>query len=458
MAERSYEAVVLGGGSAGELAASLLAAAGRRVALVEQRLVGGECPYLACMPSKALLRGAHLRHDIRFGHRVGAVAAPDAGGSPTDAWARALAWRDEVAGHRDDSATVERLQHEGVEVVRGHGRVTGPGVVEAGGRQLRHRDLVIATGSEPVLPPIDGMDRIEPWTSEDALRSDELPGSLVILGGGPVGCELAQIYARYGSRVTIVESDPRLLSREDPSVADLLAACLHGEGIELRLGLKAQRVEKQAGSVLVHLADGATLRAARLVVATGRRPSAAGLGLEALGIDPDGPLAADDRCRVAERVWAAGDVTGVAPFTHTANYQARIVADNILGRVRRADYRAIPRCVYTDPAVAAVGLTAGEAAEQGIDAVTADMDVGETARAASDGRRAGRLVLVADRKAKVLVGASAVGPQADEWIGEAALAVRARVPLAVLADVVHPFPTFAEAYEPPLRRLAARVG
>lgn len=453
-----HDVVILGAGSGGERLAHLLAEAGRRVAVVEELRVGGECPYVACMPSKAMLRGAHLRADLmEHGQRVGAVGAPASTGEGDRAWRAAVAWRDRVAESRDDSSAARSIQQAGVGLVRGHGRIRGPGRIVVGQTELRAEHLVLATGSLAVIPPLEGLTTVEYWTSETALSSDELPGSMVVLGGGPIGCELAQLYARYGTRVTLVESADGVMPKEEPAVSALLAERLSASGVEVVTGHGMTSVRPWGDGCEVELDDGRRTRAERLLVATGVKPLTAGLGLETLGLNESEPLELDAHCRVAGRtdLWAVGDVTGVAPFTHTANYQAGIVADNLLGTRRTADYRAIPRCVFTDPPVASVGLSQRAARDQGLAIRVATMDVSETARAASEGRRCGHLVLVADQQRGVLVGASAIGPNADEWIGEAVVAVRAEVPLAVLRDVVHPFPTFSEAYEPALRQLAA---
>jgi len=453
-----YDVLILGAGSGGERLAGLLIGQGRSVAVVEEARVGGECPYVACMPSKAMLRAAHLRSDLaKHGHRVGAVATAQDGGSAARAWSAAVAWRDQVAENRDDSSAAASLVDAGVTLIRGHGRVEGPGRVKVGSRVLSADHLVLATGSEPVIPPIEGLADSDFWTSETALSSSELPESMVVLGGGPIGCELAQLYARYGARVTLVEPTDRLVAKEEPAVSDVLAAALDGDGVELRLGCRAQSVKAWGDGHEVGLDRGPAVRAARILVATGMRPRTAGIGLDTLGLGDGQPLATDDRCRVGGRgdLWAVGDVTGVAPYTHTANYQAKVVAANIAGDGAVADYRAIPRCVFTDPPLASVGLSVQAARAAGVGVHCESMEVGETARASSEGRRSGILVLVADAARGVLVGASAIGPSADEWIGEAVVAIRAEVPLSVLADVVHPFPTFSEVYEPALARLAA---
>jgi dihydrolipoamide dehydrogenase len=311
---------------------------------------------------------------------------------------------------------------------------------------------VICTGAAAVIPPVDGIDGVEVWTSEDALSSEELPGRLLVLGGGPIGCELAQVYARFGSQVTVVESADRLLPQEPAFVGAALREALRRDGVEVVTGSGADAVHRDGGDVVVTVA-GHDLRGDRLLVATGKKPRVEELGLDRLGLTPDasGAMPVDDRCRVVEHVWAAGDVTGVAPYTHTANYQASIVVANLQGGSRRADYRAVPRVVYTDPAVFCVGRTDGDGV------VTASAEVGETARAVVDERRDGRLELYADPDRRVLVGAAVVGPRADDWAAELALAVRAEVGVDLLADVMHAFPTLGEALEPAFRELADRL-
>jgi dihydrolipoamide dehydrogenase len=451
-----FDVVVLGAGSAGESIATTLAEHGRSVALVESLRVGGECPYVACMPSKAMLRSAEARDQARrLGELGGASSAPPLD-SEDEAFRAAVARRDEVAEHREDDGAAGELERAGVVLVRGRGRVTAPGVVTVDGRELGWTDLVVATGSSPVVPPVEGLDGVPTWTSDEALSAQERPGSLFVLGGGAVGCELSQVHARFGTRVVLVDESEQLLGREEPSIAALLADVLRADGVDVRLGVGLERAEAAGPGARLVLTDGTTVEAERVLVATGRTPTTDGLGLDVLGIEPGdrGELVVDDRCRVGgqEHVWAAGDVTQKGPYTHTASYQARVVAANLVGEHRTADYRAIPRAVYTEPAVASVGMDAATAAEQGLEAQTAVMDVGQTARAATEGAGGGRLVLTAVDG--VLVGAAAIGPRADEWLAEATLAIRARVPLEVLADVVHAFPTFGEAYEPPVRELA----
>jgi dihydrolipoamide dehydrogenase len=415
-----YDVVVLGGGSAGEAVAGRLADAGRSVILIEAHLVGGECPYLACVPSKAMLQAA-------------ASKTP---------WQQAIQQRDEVARHRDDSKAAKTLQGKGVTLVRGRGTLAGDRV-EVDGTSYGFTELVISTGSAPQRPPVIGLDNVPTWTSDQALSSDELPGRLVILGGGAVGCELAQVYARFGSHVTIVDTADRLLARETRFVGEAMAGALGHDGVHLRLGVEVQLAGTSDEGTFLRLAGGDALHADRVLIASGRAPN-----LDALGM---AELTVDEHCRVGDHIWAAGDVTGVAPYTHTANYQAGIVVANLLGDPRTADYRAIPRVVYTEPAVYCVGVLP----EDDHELLVAGGDVADTARAAITGAT-GRVELYGDRERRVLVGAAAIGTGADEWMAEITLAIRAEVPLTVLADVVHAFPTVGEVLEPMLKELAGR--
>jgi pyruvate/2-oxoglutarate dehydrogenase complex dihydrolipoamide dehydrogenase (E3) component len=458
----TFDIVLLGCGSAGLWIATQAPPAGKSVAVIEERLVGGECPYFACMPSKAMLYAAEVRRLASQAHQVGAVGDPLLVDQSRRAYAAAADRRDRVAEHQDDSGDVAALEQAGATLIRGTGRVTAPGVVEVNGRQVAWRDLVIATGTVFSRPPIEGLDDVPTWTSEDVYTSSELPESAIVLGGGPVGCEVAQVLARFGARVTLVQRSARLLTNEEPSISGVLAEVLREDGVDVKLEQTAVQVRKTPEGVTLTLESGSTVAARRLILATGQEPRLERLGLENLGIQLESGafLPVDEHCRVQgqDHVWAVGDVTGIARFTHTANYQGRVAVANLLGQDARADYRAIPRGVYTYPPVASVGLTLEQARQRGYDALAASMEVGQTARAFATGRDIGRLTLVADRTGKVLIGASAIGPHADEWIGEAVLAIRAAVPLEILTDLVHPFPTFSEAYEPPLRELARQVG
>jgi pyruvate/2-oxoglutarate dehydrogenase complex dihydrolipoamide dehydrogenase (E3) component len=458
----TYDVLILGGGSAGEYTAALTAAAGKRVALLEERLVGGECPYFACMPSKAMLAAAELRQSIRrTAVKAGAVSRPVVLDDDREAYAAAVARRDVVAEHRDDSSAVQRLQALGVHVIKARGRIEAPGVLSADRLRLGWRDLVIASGTRPREARIPGLDTVTVWNSEQFYSRDELPARAAVIGGGAVGCEIAQVLNRFGCRVTLVQHSRQLLSREEPAVADALADALREDGVDVWLDADVAAIAPDSGGARLVFRDSRSVAVERVVVAIGMRANTDGIGLEHLSIEPDwrGYLPVDDHCRVAGRpnVWGAGDVTGLAAYTHTANYHARTIAANLLGRDTRADHRAIPRGVYTEPAVASVGLTSTAARSQGYEVAVATFPLGRTARAAVRGDPAGILVLIADRRERVLLGAAAVGSHVEEIIGEAALAIRAQVPLEVLADVVHPFPTYTEAYEPPFRELLQGV-
>jgi pyruvate/2-oxoglutarate dehydrogenase complex dihydrolipoamide dehydrogenase (E3) component len=443
----AFEVVVLGGGTAGMHVAREVARGGRSVALVEAGLIGGASPYLACLPSNSLLLSA----------------------ARGETWEDAVVRRDDVTSGLDDSATALQLIEAGVTVIRGTGQITGPGTVQvspvpaaAAGQDvsLSYSDLVIATGCEPVAPPIEGLSDIATWTTAEGLCSPDLPRRLIVLGGGPAGCELAQIYAAFGSQVTLVEAEPGLLPGEPSFAGEILAAALRRAGAEIYLGSAATKAERTPDGLTLALEDGTRIDADRLLLASGRRPRLAGLGLEALGITvaPGLALPTTTSCRVSGisdagnapgRVWAAGDVTGTT-HTHASRYQADVVAANILGQRREADYSAIPRCVFTSPSIYAVGEVAGPGH------LTVRADLGDTPRGRLGPDEAGRLELYAD--GEVLVGAVAVGPDAAGWMAEVTLAIRAKIPVTVLADVVHAFPTYGEALESAFRELARTAG
>lgn len=455
----AYDLVVLGGGSAGETAALRVASAGRRVALIESRLVGGECPYWGCIPSKALLIAAARRRQAGRAHELGASVEPLDLGDPAAAWMRAINMRDERARHLDDAAASRAMEEVGVDLVRGSGHVVGPDLVAVGGQELACANLLISTGAEATLPPIPGLDEAQPWTSDTALTTDELPSSLLILGGGAIGVELAQVYSTFGTAVTVVEALDRLLALEEPEVSALTREVLAETGVVTRLGAGVERVARSGASTVLHLHDGTTLSGDRLLVATGRRPRTKGYGLELLGVDESGggiPTGADARVTGHQNVFAAGDVTGRLPFTHTANYAGRIVAANVLGGDAKMHLNSVPRGVFIDPPVAGVGLSAQQARDDGRSVVRATMDVGGTARGWLESER-GVAVLVADAELGTLIGASVIGPRADEWISQVTLAVRAQVPLVTLVDTIQPFPAVSEALFPAYEDLLSQI-
>jgi pyruvate/2-oxoglutarate dehydrogenase complex dihydrolipoamide dehydrogenase (E3) component len=366
---------------------------------------------------------------------------------------RVLWWRDQVTDGRDDSWHADWLEGQRAELVRGDARVIRRGLVAVGERELPYDALVVATGSSPALPPLAGIEEVECWTSRDAVWASAVPASLVVLGGGPVGAELAQFFRRLGSEVTLVEHNEHLLARLDAEAGALLAERFSEDGMRVLVGTKAAGVESTSSGVRVELASGESLEAERLLVATGRRPNVDDLGLESLGVElTKRGVTVDDRMHAAESVWAIGDVAGVGLLTHLGKYQARVAAANIAGRDVRADYRAIPAAVFTDPQVASVGAMDGDRL------VTARYDmVGGRLSTYERPKRPGLVKLAADRERRVLVGAVAVGPEAGEWVGQLTLAVRAEVPLDVLLDTIQPYPTFSEAIFNAMQELDSRL-
>jgi pyruvate/2-oxoglutarate dehydrogenase complex dihydrolipoamide dehydrogenase (E3) component len=446
-AER-YDVVVIGSGSGGRGASKRLAGGGMRVAMVERELVGGECPFWACIPSKALLRPVEVVSEAR--HAPGLSA-------PALSWPEVSRYRDYMNSGLDDSQKFAAYSDMGIEIIRGEGRLVSAGQVEVNGRRLTSERIIVATGSVAAIPDIDGLAGVEYWTNREGTSFQQVPRSTVVLGGGPVGIELGQLLCRYGSEVTIIEGGERLLAREHPSVGATLADLLGREGIDVRTGVEAKRVEAGSGLSRVVLGDGSVLEGERLLVATGRQPTVEGIGLEAVGVEFDQHgIKVDHRCRAAPGVWAVGDVTGVAPFTHVAGYQARLAVADIQGREVRADYRAIPRVVFSDPEVAAVGLTPEGANEAGLDTAEVVVGLDELDRTDTYGTDLeGCLGLLADRRRQVLVGAWAVGPLAGEWIHTLVMAVKAEVPLGVLRDMIIQFPSFSEAIQVAAERLPA---
>jgi pyruvate/2-oxoglutarate dehydrogenase complex dihydrolipoamide dehydrogenase (E3) component len=435
-----FDAVVIGAGPAGEVAASRLPALGLRTALVERELVGGECSYWACIPSKTLLRPSEARAEAR--HAAGLS-------EPEQRWQEIADYRDYMTRSLDDSGAVKGYEDSGISVYKGEGRISAPGRVAVGDEELEAERIVIATGSDPQVPPIEGLQEAGYWTNREATQLQAIPEDAVVLGGGPVGIELGQALSRYGAKVTIVQGSDRLINREDPAVGELIAESLRAEGIELRLGKRLTAARRENGRRILSLDDGSELAAEVFLVATGRTPRSSGVGLDALGVEPDerGGIPVDERCRVTDGVWAIGDATGVSLFTHVGKYQARIAVDDIAGRNPRADYHSIPRVVFSDPEIAAVGLTTDQARERGINLVEGRADLLKVARTETYGKDLGGVFgVLADRERKMLVGAWAVGPLASEWIHQAVLAVKTETPVEVLRDTVAQFPTFSEAY------------
>ncbi len=432
--------VVLGGGATGE---AFLGALHRldndvRVTLVEHELVGGECSYWACIPSKTLLRSVEVAFRARQTPGISSQVDP----------LQVFKWRDEVA-EKDDTSQVEWVRKHGAEVVKGTARIVAPGRIDVDGQELAYDELMVATGSVPVMPPIEGLAEVGAWTSREGTSAEAVPESLIVIGGGAVGCELSQFYARAGSRVTLVQSGDYLLPRVARDAGELLASLFEEEGIDVRLNARAERVERSDRGVRLHLAGG-QLEAANLLVATGRKPNVEGLGLENLDVTVGKTgIQVDDRLSAGTHVWAAGDVTGVALFTHVGKYQGRVAAANVAGHDRRADYRALPSAVFTDPQVASVGDTSGEGA------ISGKWDITRVSRTSTyqKPKRPGFVKVFANPARKVLVGAVAVGPEAGEWLGQLTLAIRAEIPVDILRDTIQPFPTFSEAIFFALREL-----
>jgi len=440
MSESGVDVIVVGVGTCGEDISLRLLGAGLGVVGIEGSLVGGECAYWACLPSKIMIRAANLLQETRRveGKAGTAQATPDWG-------LMAGRLRAEVTGGWDDSYAVNRFETNGGRLIHGYGKLTGPHTVTVNGESITARKgIVIATGSKFIIPNIPGLADVDYWTTHDLMQAEVLPGSLLVLGGGAVGCELGQVMSRFGSNVTIIEAADRLMSAEEPEASAALEAAFEAEGISVQTGSAAANVESHDGQIVVTLADGTELSGERLLVAVGKTVDLSPLGLEAAGIDTRRTfIPVDEHMRAADGIWAMGDVTGKGLFTHVALYQSAIVAVDILGEPHEpANYDSVPRAAFTDPEVGSVGITEAQAREAGLDVIVTVKQLPATFKGWLYGVSHGIIKLVVDRETGLLLGASVVGPQAGEMLGFLQLAMQGKVPISKLRTMIYAFPTF----------------